>query len=137
MAMKVGLSITDRQRILDHAASSRDEVCGLLLGDVGRIARVRPCANVSDMPARRFELDPAALIAAWREGRGGGPRVIGHYHSHPTGDARPSAADAAEAAVDGAIWIIAAAGQVLAWRAVAAGAVHGRFDPLALIVVAG
>jgi proteasome lid subunit RPN8/RPN11 len=62
--------------------------------------------------------------------------VIGHYHSHPTGDARPSATDAAEAAADGAIWVIAAAGQVMAWRAVAAGAVHGRFDPGALIVVA-
>jgi proteasome lid subunit RPN8/RPN11 len=136
MAMKVEISITDRQRILNHAASSRDEVCGLLLGDVGQIARVRPCANVSDMPARRFELDPAALIAAWREGRAGGPCVIGHYHSHPTGDARPSATDAAEAAADGAIWVIAAAGQVMAWRAVAAGAVHGRFDPVALIVVA-
>ena len=136
MAMKVEISITDRQRILDHAASSRDEVCGLLLGDEGRIASVRPCANASDEPARRFELDPAALIAAWRAGRSGGPRVIGHYHSHPTGDARPSATDAAEAAADGAIWIIAAAGQVAAWRAVAAGVVHGRFDPVALIVVA-
>lgn len=133
MAMRLEISITDRQRILDHAGSSADEVCGLLLGDGARVTAVQPCANVSDAPARRFELDPAALVAAWRAARNGGPRVIGHYHSHPTGDPRPSATDAAEAAADGAIWIIVGAGEMAAWRAVEGGAVHGRFDPVALI----
>lgn len=134
MAMSVAVSITDRQRILDHAASSVDEVCGLLLGSAGRIEAVVACANVSADPARRFELDPAALIAAWRAARRGGPAVIGHYHSHPTGNPSPSAVDAGEAAADGAIWIIAGAGRVAAWRAVEHGALHGRFDPVDLVV---
>lgn len=138
MAMRVEISITDRQRILDHAGSSRDEVCGLLLGESdgqgGRVTAVRPCANVSDTPARRFEVDPAALIAAWRAARCGRPRVIGHYHSHPTGDPRPSVTDAREATPDGAIWIIAGGGEIAAWRAVAHGRVHGQFEPVELVV---
>jgi len=134
MAMGVEISITDRQRILDHAASSSEEVCGLLLGEGARVTAVQPCANVSAAPARRFELDPAALIAAWRGARTGGARVIGHYHSHPSGYPRPSSTDAAEAAADGAIWIIVGAGTITAWRAVEDGAVHGRFDSLALTV---
>ena len=70
----------------------------MLLGEPGRVMAVQPCANVSVNPASRFELDPAALIAAWRGARAGAPSVIGHYHSHPSGDPRPSATDAAEAA---------------------------------------
>ena len=79
-----------------------------------------------------IEIDPAALIAAHRAARSGGAAVIGHYHSHPTGLAEPSPRDAADAAPDGSIWLIAGGGQVTAWRAVAAGRRHGRFDPLAL-----
>ena len=134
MAMRVEISITDRQRILDHAALSAHEVCGLLLGEPGRVMAVQPCANVSVNAASRFELDPAALIAAWRGARAGAPSVIGHYHSHPSGDPRPSATDAAEAAADGAIWIIVGDGEIKAWRAVQHGAVQGRFDPVALVV---
>ncbi|WP_019516546.1 Mov34/MPN/PAD-1 family protein [Sphingomonas sp. Mn802worker] len=121
---------------MDHAAASRAEVCGLLLGGVGRIAAVEGCANVSREPATRFELDPAALIAAWRAARKGGSSVIGHYHSHPTGDMCPSRTDAREAAADGAVWIIVGAGQLAAWRAVEHGALHGRFDPVELVVTA-
>lgn len=113
------------------------EVCGLLLGEGGRITVVEQCANVSSAPATRFELDPAALIAALRAARSGGHQVIGHYHSHPTGDPRPSPTDAADAAPDGAIWIIVGAGEVAAWRAVERGALHGRFDPVELIVTTG
>ena len=106
----------------------------MLLGELGRVLVVQPCVNVSVNPEARFELDPAALIAAWRKARAGAPSVIGHYHSHPSGDPRPSATDAAEAAADGAVWIIVGNGEIKAWRAVQHGAVHGRFDPVALVV---
>lgn len=114
------------------AASPDREVCGLLLGSENFIVTASPCANVAAEPWRRFEIDPAALIAAHRAARSGGAAVIGHYHSHPTGLAEPSPRDAADAAPDGSIWLIAGGGQVTAWRAVAAGRRHGRFDPLAL-----
>ncbi|MEH3037254.1 MAG: M67 family metallopeptidase [Sphingomonas adhaesiva] len=114
------------------AATPGVEVCGLLLGAAARVERILPCRNVATDPARRFEIDPAALIAAHRAGRAGGPRVIGHYHSHPTGVAAPSPRDAADAVADGSIWIIVAGRELTAWRAVAQGALHGRFDALAL-----
>lgn len=114
-------------RVRAAAAASRDEICGLLLGDP---ADARACRNVHAQPARHFEIDPAELLRAHRAARGGGPRVIGCYHSHPSGNAAPSATDAANANPDGTIWLIVAGGAVRAWRAVAGGAVHDRFDPV-------
>ncbi len=117
------------------AASPDVEVCGLLLGQGDHIVRAVACANVAAEPWHRFEIDPAALIAAHRAARGNAVGVLGHYHSHPTGLAQPSPRDAADAAPDGSIWLIAGGGQVTAWRAVAAGRRHGRFDPLDLACV--
>ncbi|GAA0671837.1 proteasome lid subunit RPN8/RPN11 [Sphingomonas insulae] len=120
-------------QILEEAAASPAvEICGLLLGEGDRITRALPCRNVATDPARRFEIDPAALIAAHRAARGGGPRIVGHYHSHPGGVAVPSARDAAEAAADGTLWLIAAGGVLRGWRAVADGPVEGRFVRIAL-----
>ncbi|MEH3046788.1 M67 family metallopeptidase [Sphingomonas adhaesiva] len=128
------ISIGLRNEIAASAAASPDaEVCGLLLGRGSRVERVVACRNVAATPARRFEIDPAALIAAHRAARGGGAAVIGHYHSHPTGTATPSPRDAADAPPDGSIWIIVAAGGLSAWRAVRDGALHGRFDPVPLV----
>ena len=129
--MTVMLSMTARDAMLRHAAGSAAEVCGLLLGQGDVVERVLACANVHPDPARFFELDPAALFAAHRAARGGGPGVIGHYHSHPSGRAEPSPRDAAAAAADGAVWIVIAGGTLAAFRAVAAGPLHGRFAPLA------
>lgn len=106
------------------------EACGLLFGADG-VARASVAANVSDDPARRFEIDPAALIAALRAEREGEDKVIGYWHSHPSGDATPSATDAAMAAADGKIWVIVAGDAVTAWRAGASG-LHGRFERVAV-----
>jgi proteasome lid subunit RPN8/RPN11 len=107
------------------------EACGLLFGADG-VERASIEGNVSDDPTRRFEIDPAALIAALRAERGGGERVIGYWHSHPSGDANPSATDAAMAAADGKIWVIVAGGAVTAWCAGASG-LHGRFERVEII----
>lgn len=116
----------------EAAASPAAEICGLLLGETDAITAALPCRNVAADPARRFEIDPAALIAAHRAARNGGPQVVGHYHSHPSGVAVPSARDAAEAAADGTLWLIAAGGMLRAWRAVEDGPVEGRFAPVDL-----
>ena len=102
--------------LAEAAASPRVEVCGLLLGDGMRVERVVSCRNVADDPATGFEIDPQVLIAAHKAARAGGPAVIGHYHSHPTGKAEPSARDAA-AARDGEVWVIVGRGDVTAWLA--------------------
>lgn len=121
-------------RIVADSAASSDEICGLLLRHPDGRIEARGCANIHPQPATRFELDPGALLAAHRAARGGGPAVIGHYHSHPSGKSEPSAEDAAQAAADGAIWVIVAGSEVRAWRAVGDGAMHGRFDPVAIVV---
>ncbi|MFM9937286.1 MAG: Mov34/MPN/PAD-1 family protein [Novosphingobium sp.] len=103
--------------ILDAAADAQPhEACGLLLGQADRIQTARPTPNIHPEPTRHFEIDPAALVAAHKAARAGGPEVVGYFHSHPNGLARPSATDAAMASGDGRIWAIAAAGVVTMWR---------------------
>src|SRR4051794_38813390 len=119
MARMIAISMRLRDDLRAAAAASDDEVCGLLLGRHGRVERAVACRNVAATPATRFELDPVALLAAHRAARDGGPAVLGHYHSHPSGDARPSPRDAADATPDGSIWLIVAGDAVTAWRAVA------------------
>ena len=130
--VRISRSLVDR--IVAQAGRSSDEICGLVLGHGDLIAEARPCRNVHPAPARRFELDPAALFAALRAARSGDLAVLGHYHSHPSGHAFPSITDAADAAADGALWLIVAGQEITAWRAVRDGAVHGRFDPVALAI---
>ena len=114
------------------AAGSEEEICGLLLGEGSEIMEVRSALNVAPDRARHFEIDPAALIAAHRTAREGGIQVLGHYHSHPSGVAAPSATDAACAAPDGSLWLIVANGEAALWRAVAGDAGQVRFAPVAL-----
>ncbi len=92
------------------------ECCGLLLGRGHLIEQALPCANVHPDPLRHFEIDPAALIAAHRAARGGGPQVLGYYHSHPAGPAVPSLTDRAGATGDGRVWAIVAGHEVGWWQ---------------------
>ncbi len=92
------------------------ECCGLLLGSANRVEAIRPAANVADDPRTRFEIDPRALIEAWRAERTDGPVLLGFYHSHPGGPARPSATDQALAPRDGRIWAIVGDGGTTFWR---------------------
>ncbi|OYW16425.1 MAG: peptidase [Novosphingobium sp. 12-64-8] len=108
------------------------ETCGLLHGSHQHIQTALVAANIHPDPTRHFEIDPAALIAAHKAARAGGPPVIGYFHSHPNGLARPSATDAFSAARDGRVWAIVANGEVTLWC-------DGRsgFEPLSYRVVEG
>ena len=114
------------------------EACGLLFGTPTHINSAAPTANVAPDPARHFEIDPAALITAHRAAReGSGPQVVGYFHSHPNGLARPSATDEASAARDGRVWVIVAAtnhdaSTITCWRDGADG-----FEPLSYCVDQG
>ena len=116
--------------ILARAAGSPHEVCGLLLGSDEQVADVLHCSNVAAAPEREFEIAPAQLIAALRAARSGAAEVVGCYHSHPGGVPEPSARDAADAAPSGWLWLIVGGDEAKLWRAVPAGARHGRFDPV-------
>jgi proteasome lid subunit RPN8/RPN11 len=118
-------------RLLTDAKNSPDrEVCGLLFGAEGRIEAAEACANVAAEPGRAFEIEPGALFAAYRRARAGGAQLIGHYHSHPSGEAVPSVRDAAQAMGDGALWLILTAGEGRLWRSVEV----GRFEAVGLEV---
>ena len=114
-------SEVERELFAAAQAAYPQEACGLLLGSGGRITAVQRTRNVDPSPLTRFEIDPQALIDAYRGARGGGARgggaqIIGYFHSHPTGDARPSATDRAMAARDGKVWAIVAGEDVTFWR---------------------
>lgn len=117
------ISSTLVARLLNDARlSPTREICGLLFGTAETIDSARPCPNVAPDPSRHFEIDPAALFAAHRAARQGGPAVVGHYHSHPSGIATPSARDAEGAMGDGALWLIVTASDARLWRTPSAGA---------------
>ncbi|MEC3911116.1 M67 family metallopeptidase [Sphingobium sp. CR2-8] len=130
--MRVEISRLVLEQIVALAAADTNEVCGLLLGSADRIEAILPAANVAPDPARHFELDPAALIAAHRTARGGGAAIVGHYHSHPSGVSEPSATDAACASPDGSLWLIVGAGQTTLWRAGPGKAVNVHFTKMHL-----
>jgi proteasome lid subunit RPN8/RPN11 len=120
--MRPGISRTVLDAIRRHAAAdSPREACGLLFGDAACVDGVMAATNAADDPERRFEIDPAALFAAIRAERAGGPKLVGYYHSHPTGSAEPSPTDRAMAAGDGKLWLIVAGQELAAWRAGMAG----------------
>lgn len=114
--------------------SGVEECCGLLLADPGsppdRIDAIWPATNVAADRRTRFEIDPATLIRAHRAERHGLHRIIGCYHSHPGGNALPSAVDASQAQPNGWLWLICTGQPWTAtlWRAVEDGSLHGRFD---------
>lgn len=133
MGMDPGLTSGALATLLKEAQRAHPlECCGLLLGQGAVVEEVRPAPNVHPDPARHFEIDPAALIAAHKAARQGGPQVLGYYHSHPAGLAEPSATDRAQASGDGRIWAIVADGAVGMWLDLP----HG-FEPLPLRVAAG
>jgi desampylase len=106
-----------REMLLAEAQQAHPaECCGLLLGKSGAIESILPAANVAADPLRHFEIDPVTLLDAHRAARAGGPAVIGYYHSHPQGPARPSATDREHSTGDLRIWAIVADAQVAFWR---------------------
>lgn len=115
------------------AAAHPLEACGLLFGHGSRIESAQTTANIAADPASHFEIDPTALIAAHRAMRdGAGPQIVGYFHSHPNGLARPSATDVESAAHDGRVWIIIASDATTCWRDA-----PGGFEPLSYCVMHG
>jgi [CysO sulfur-carrier protein]-S-L-cysteine hydrolase len=80
--------------LLDVYKRQRIEACGLLLGTIDQagnwhVEEIHPMRNIFDSPVY-FEFAPEELLAADLVYPG---RVIGAYHSHPTGLAVASRTD--------------------------------------------
>lgn len=82
-------------RVAAHAERCHpEECCGVLVGKGRRVERVVEAANVaSEDRTRRYVIAPEALLAVHKEARQEECDVVGYYHSHPGGPARPSAYD--------------------------------------------
>lgn len=95
------------------------EACGLLIGrrvdGLAVVERTIEARNVAEGD-ERFEVDPLDHLAAQREARATGLEVIGAWHSHPEGPARPSQSDEREA-LPGWVHVVvdARSGDWLAW----------------------
>ncbi|HKY18378.1 MAG TPA: M67 family metallopeptidase [Rhizomicrobium sp.] len=101
-----------RSAILEEARARHPrECCGLLegvrQGADFRVTRLYPVRNLATAPDR-FEMDPQDQFAAHKSARARGHTVIGCYHSHPDGRARPSQRDLAGAGEENFLWVIAA-----------------------------
>jgi len=86
------------------------ECCGLIEGtrqdgEAHAIA-LHPARNLATR-ADRFEIAPDDHFAALKTARANGRDLIGCYHSHPGGKAKPSRADLAGAEEEDFLWLIA------------------------------
>ncbi|RLM89254.1 M67 family peptidase [Halobellus sp. Atlit-38R] len=99
--------------IVHHGyAGGDEEVCGVLAGehgaDASRVTDVSRVENVADAPQIRYAMDPEAQLQRIDEIESRGLDVVGFYHTHPTGPARPSAVDADRATWPGYSYVICA-----------------------------
>ena len=123
MVIDVVLTSGLKDTLVAEAAKAHPlECCGLLLGTLEnghcRIEQAIPTSNVSADPAKAFEIDPAALLAAHKAARAeaGGKELLGYYHSHPNGRTGPSPCDRDMASGDGRVWAIISGHEVTFWR---------------------
>ena len=90
-------------------AAAPEECCGLIVGTLNpapRALRLIPAKNTHPEPRRFFEIDPKVQFDTLRQLRQSGEIILGHYHSHPAGPARPSARDLAEANDPDLAWLV-------------------------------
>ncbi len=89
------LIATNLHAMIDHARSSPDEVCGVLVGQRTplHIVQIAAGQNVHSQPQQHYLIDAATLLYADDLARSTGQAIVGFYHSHPHGAAVPSAHD--------------------------------------------
>ena len=116
-------------RAIERAAEDAypEEACGLLVGrsehgEGYRVNAVEASVNVAEPPrTRRFEVDPKLRLRLERALRESPDSVIGVYHSHPDGSAKPSETDISMIFEPDMVWLITAvadgrAGATAGWR---------------------
>jgi proteasome lid subunit RPN8/RPN11 len=100
---RLQLDRTALKRVIAAAQDAYpEEACGLLLGaqvapGVEQVWRALRCGNAAADRLGGYSIAPLAYLDAERLADAEGLRVIGVWHSHPTGCARPSALDRRDA----------------------------------------
>jgi desampylase len=98
----------DRELVRLAEIAAPEEACGLVVLLDGHI-HLQPITNVASDPHRRFDMDELELRIAFAR-----YDVLGTYHSHPTGPARPSTTDMHYADPFLRHWLVVE-GKVLEW----------------------
>jgi proteasome lid subunit RPN8/RPN11 len=95
MALPTAITRVIWDRLLDEAHKDPGiECCGLLGGREGTVTSIYPAPNnLASASATVYEIAPADLFQLMREIRAAGEELCGIYHSHPTGENRPSVRD--------------------------------------------
>lgn len=98
MMLRMATSLLERVHV--HGEESYpEEGAGLLLGrqqgDLRLVEQVLPLQNTFEhtQRARRYLIDPQAMIEAEEEAEAQGRSLLGVFHSHPNHPARPSEFD--------------------------------------------
>ena len=95
------------------AAAHPKEACGLLVGwwepDVVHVTEIHYSPNRAEDPTQGFEIDVGLQAHLQRSLRGTDSMLVGVWHSHPSGDAKPSEVDSLAAHDPDFVWIITAA----------------------------
>jgi proteasome lid subunit RPN8/RPN11 len=82
-----------------------EECCGLLAGRDDVITQIFPAANAL-ASATAYEIAPQEIFGMLREMRAAKLDLLGIYHSHPTGENRPSPRDIEQAFYPDAAYFI-------------------------------
>ena len=95
--MKLYLKKSHYNTILTHCtAGLPNESCGLLAGteedEEITVTKVYLLTNV-DASREHFSMDPKEQLAALKDARANGYKIIGNFHSHPESPSRPSEED--------------------------------------------
>ena len=92
--------------MVEHAEQEAPlECCGLLMGQAGRVTRLRRMRNLARSPIR-YEMAPRELFQFFKDLRTSGLQHLGIYHSHPSSPAFPSATDVSQAFYPDCIYFI-------------------------------
>lgn len=116
--MKVRLAPGLREQMLTETRRCAPlEACGLLGGCGEEVLRFVPCKNMLES-SRRFAIAAEEIAAAEWAFLHEGLAVVGVFHSHPLGPARPSATDLRSAHDADALYLISSArsGDLRAYR---------------------
>ncbi|ELZ04897.1 desampylase [Natrialba asiatica] len=93
-----------RRAIRDRAREGDpEEICGILGGTFGpersRVRSQYSATNVAETPRTRYRIDPEEQLERFERLEARDEEIVGFYHSHPRGPARPSETD-----IDAATW---------------------------------
>ena len=87
MAITLKMKKEDYEKILAHCqAGLPNESCGLLAGDIdGEVKSITEVYLLTNIDAsnEHFSMDPKEQLAAVKDARAKGKKLIGNFHSHP------------------------------------------------------